>query len=148
MAKGLPQRPGAGVSEKQGRLGGTYGSNHVDNRPDGGRADLFCQQRLHLLHFFVSRAVHRRWSPQGRHSIRVRFPSVATSGPGASDPPSFITRASCTRRRRRRCRQTQSRRSSPPSRSTMPSTPLSRSAHPSFPPVNRNLTTRQSSTGL
>ena len=84
MAKGLPQCPGAGVSEKQGRLGETYGSNHVDNRPDGGRTDLFCQQRLHLLHFFVSRAVHRRRSPQGRHPIRVRFPSVATSGPGAS----------------------------------------------------------------
>jgi len=46
-------------------------------------------------------------------------------------------RASCTRRRRRRCRQTQSRPNSPPSRSTMPSIHLSRSAHLSIflPPI-------------
>jgi hypothetical protein len=65
---------------------------------------------------------------------RGQLPLVATSGSGASGTLSFITRAPCTRRRRRRCRRTQSRRSSLPSRSTTPSIPLSRSAHPPIPP--------------
>jgi len=109
----------------------------MDDRPDGGRIDLFCvQQRLQLLHLLVSAVVHRRCSPERTSSAPTEpdFPAVATSGSGASNVLSLITRAPCTRRRRRRCRQTQSRRSSPQSRSTMPSIHLSRSLLPSVSP--------------
>ena len=67
----------------------------MDNRPDRGRVDFFrVQQRLHLLHFFVSETVlhRRRWSPARTSSAyRGRLPSVAIPGSGASDTHPFIT---------------------------------------------------------
>ena len=69
---------------------------------------------------------------QGCHSPN-RLPSVCQwQLPGQARPILSLSshRASCTRRRRRRCRQTQSRLSSPPLRSTMPFIPLSRSVLP------------------
>ena len=139
-------------SRKKKVGGETYGSNHMDDRPDRSRVHLFCvQQRLDLLHLLVFQTIlHRRCRRQGRHlKARLLRSSGNSRVKRVRHSPSIITREYYARRRRRRCKQTQSRPSSPPSRSTMPSTPLSKHVLPlNFSPIHRNLTTRQSSVGL